>query len=76
MLSVKGIYDGKKLSLFEQVKIKSPRKVIVTFLDTDNDELTSKELHLLADKGGAFDFLDDERENIYTDNDLKVKYND
>ena len=74
MLSVKGIYDGQKLRLFERVKIKSPRKVIVTFLDTDSDELTSQELHFLADKGGAFDFLHDEKEDIYTDKDLKEKY--
>ncbi|MCH8317106.1 MAG: hypothetical protein IIA88_01190 [Bacteroidetes bacterium] len=74
MLSVKGIYDGRELRLFEQVKIKSPRKVIVTFLDTESDELTSEELHFLVDKGGAFDFLHDEQENIYTDKDLKEKY--
>ena len=28
----------------------------------------------LEDRGGAFDFLNDEREDIYTVNVLKVKY--
>ena len=74
MLSVKGIYDGQELRLFEQVKIKSPRQVIVTFLEAESDEMTTEELHFLVDKGGAFDFLHDEKENIYTDKDLKERY--
>ena len=76
MLSVTGIYDGKKIRLFERIKIRSPRKVIVTFLDLDDDEMTSEELHFISDKGGAFNFLHAEREDIYTVNELKVKYND
>ena len=74
MLSITGIYDGKKLKLFKSIKINSPKKVIVTFLDSDNDEITSEELHFISDRGGAFDFLNNKREDIYTDNDLKVKY--
>ena len=74
MLSVRGIYDGKKLKLFERVKINTPKKVIVTFLETENNEITSEEIQLIADKGGGFDFLHDEKEDIYSDKDLKVKY--
>jgi hypothetical protein len=74
MLSVKGTYDGKQLKLSEKIKIRSPKKVIVTFLDAVEDELSSEELHLLAQKGGAFDFLNDKEEDIYSDKDLKVVY--
>ena len=74
MLSVNGTYDGKQLKLAEKIKIRSPMKVIVTFLDAVEDELSSEELHLLMQKGGAFDFLNNKEEDIYTDKDLKVVY--
>lgn len=74
MLSIQGVYDGKKLKLIQEVKILFPRKVIVTFLDTVEDEITSEELNYLAEKGGAFDFLKKKEEDIYSDKDLKVKY--
>ena len=74
MLSVKGVYDGKHLKLAEKIKIRSPKKVIITFLDAIDEELTSEELHALARKGGAFDFLNNKEEDIYTDKDLKVVY--
>ncbi len=34
----------------------------------------TEDLMRLAEKGGALDFLHDEREDIYTIDDLKVKY--
>ena len=74
MLSIQGIYDGKKLKLFQEVKIRSPKKVIITFLDIVEDELSSEELHFLVEKGGAFNFLNSKEEDIYSDNDLKIKY--
>jgi hypothetical protein len=74
MLSVEGIYDGKHLKLAEKLKIRSPKKVIVTFLDSIQCELSSEELHALAQKGGAFDFLNNEAEDVYSDKDLKVVY--
>jgi len=74
MLSVKGTYDGKQLKLAEKIKIRSPKKVIVTFLDAVDDELSGEELHVIAQKGGSFDFLNNEEEDIYSDKDLKVVY--
>lgn len=74
MLSIKGIYDGKHLKLAKKIRIRSPKKVIITFLDEVEDELSSEELHLLAQKGEAFDFLKNKKEDIYTDKDLKVVY--
>src|ERR1700731_695127 len=60
-------YPGKQLKLAENIKIRSPKKVIITFLDAVEDELSSEELHLLIQKGGAFDFLNNKEEDAYTD---------
>lgn len=74
MLSVQGIYDGKVLKVFDKIKINSPKKVIVTFLDDIDEDISSDELHHMASEGGAFYFLDNDEEDIYNDDDLKVKY--
>ena len=71
ILSVHGVYDGKKLELLENINVQSPKKVIVTFLEED-DDLSSHQMHVMAQKGGAFDFL--EEEELYSDKDLKKRY--
>jgi hypothetical protein len=75
MISIPGIYDGKKLKLSKTIKLNSPQKVIVTFLDDDldNDIPSNKELMQLAEKSKAFKFLEKEPD-LYSDKDLKVKY--
>jgi len=74
MLSIQGTYDGKVLKIFNKIRINSPKRVIITFLEDPTEDITTDELHLIAQQGGAFDFLDNKEEDIYTDNDLKVKY--
>lgn len=74
MLSVRAIYDGKELKLVEEVNIQSPKEVIITFLDPVDTDPTSAEIHKMLQEGGALDFLNDEREDIYSDDDLKVKF--
>jgi len=80
MVSVQGIYDGKHLKLFENIEVNSPKRIIITFLDErgveniSKDQIDSEYLHLVADKGGAFDFLNNDKDDIYSDEDLKVKY--
>jgi hypothetical protein len=78
MLSVRAIYDGKEFRLREKLNIKTPKEVIITFLEPiGNDEIEdpgSLEIHRMVQEGGALDFLNDEREDIYSDDDLKVKY--
>ena len=73
MLSVKGIYDGEKIRFIDEVKIKTPQKVIVTFLEEAEEEI-QKEIYALADKSSSFGFLKEPEEDIYTDSDLKVRY--
>lgn len=79
MLSVRAIYDGKHLKLQKEIAIKKPQQVIVVFLDypengDEEEPLTAKELHALLAKNPALDFLSSEEEDIYSDEDLKVKY--
>lgn len=74
MLSVKAIYDGKNIKLLEKVEVRKPGKVIVTFLDEEDSDINNNEILYVAEKSGAFDFLNDPEEDIYSDKDLKVKY--
>lgn len=43
-------------------------------METANDDLPAAEIAKLAESGGAFDFLADPEEDIYNDDDLKVRY--
>jgi hypothetical protein len=74
MLSIQGTFDGKVLRIVDKIRISSPKKVIVTFLEDPDEDITSEELHLIAQEGGAFDFLENIEEDIYSDADLKIKY--
>ena len=73
MLSVKAIYDGKKLKLLDKVKVTRPHKVIITFLE-DDSYINPQVIYNAAEEGGAFDFLKEPEEDIYTDDDLKKRY--
>lgn len=74
MVSVKAIYDGKNLKLLQDFKIDKPMRIIVTFLDEDDELITSDELNNLADNNSSFDFLKEPEEDIYEDKNLKKKY--
>jgi len=43
-------------------------------METATDDLPATEIAKLAESGGAFDFLADAEEDIYSDEDLKVRY--
>jgi hypothetical protein len=63
MLSVTGVFDDKNLILKDDIIISTPQAVIVTFLDDD-----------VITPANPFAFLNDPREDIYSDDDLKIKY--
>ncbi len=42
--------------------------------NTEYDDVPTAEIAKLAEAGGAFDFLADPDEDIYSDDDLKVRY--
>jgi hypothetical protein len=71
MLSIKAIYDGKQIKFLEKIYISSPKNVIVTFLDDENE---LSDIYKLAEEGGSFDFLKEPQEDIYTDKNLKTRY--
>ncbi len=74
MLSLKAVYDGKDLIFIDRVKINTPHEVIVTFLDEPEEDITALTVQQMAMAGGSFDFLNEKEEDIYSDDDLKVKY--
>jgi len=74
MLSVNAVYDGKELKFTDRINVSGPHKVIVTFLDEQEEDITSTTMHQIAMQGSAFSFLENPEEDIYSDDDLKVKY--
>lgn len=78
MVSVRALYDGHHLNLLEKVDIKTPQEVIVIFLNLDAtslaDDIQSSEIANMVQDSGGLDFLYDSGEDIYTDQDLKIRY--
>lgn len=77
MRSVKAIYDGQTLQLLEAVEVTTPQEVIVVFLHDGNvtvEEIHANEIQELIQNSTAFDFLNAEEEDIYSDADLKLRY--
>ena len=44
LMSVPAIYDGKTIRLLESISIKSPYRVVVTFLEPIRDQATPRNL--------------------------------
>lgn len=43
-------------------------------VEVEEADFNNQDLMCLAETSGALDFLDDDREDVYTTEDLKVKY--
>ncbi len=65
------IKENYKL-MIEDLPFEKGEEVEVTI--TQKSDISTDDLMKLEDRGGSFDFLKDEREDIYTVEDLKVKY--
>ncbi|TAL69025.1 MAG: hypothetical protein EPN82_08415 [Bacteroidetes bacterium] len=66
MIAIKGIYDGKAIKPLDNIPIKKPTKVIITFID----EIIQSEDEMIRDftsHTNAFKFWEDEKEDIYQD---------
>ncbi|PIU54917.1 MAG: hypothetical protein COS88_06165 [Chloroflexi bacterium CG07_land_8_20_14_0_80_51_10] len=74
MIAVRGLFDGKEIKLLEKVDVREPQEVMITFLGIKEDEALYQGIYKLAEAGGSFDFLNAPDEDIYSDDDLKVKY--
>lgn len=56
----------------ENVPFENGEEVIVSV--SQKSEIPIEDIMKLENKGGAFDFLNNPREDIYSVNDLKVRY--
>jgi hypothetical protein len=65
MLSIQGVYDGKKLKLSETIDVHTPKKVIVTFLE--EVKTTDEDLRNFSAQTNGLKFWENEQENIYQD---------
>lgn len=74
MIAVKGLFDGKRIQFLEKIEINEPQEVIITFLGSFESQELYQDIRTLAETGGAFDFLNNPEDDIYSDEDLKVKY--
>jgi len=77
MVAVRAIYDGRQVKFLENIPVTRPTRIIVTFLEDEpllsDSEISGSEIRHLAEKGGAFDFLEDPEEDIYSDDDFVVR---
>jgi hypothetical protein len=67
MLSVKGIYDGKKVVPLEEIKATKKYKLIITFVEEIGDEEEDEAIRNFASPTDSFQFWEDPREDIYQD---------
>ena len=65
MLSVTGVYDGKTVIFTEPATHYKEGKVIITFLDEDDDE--NVHLRNFGMQNNAFDFWNNPAEDVYED---------
>ena len=67
MLSVKGIYDGKKVVPLEKIEGHRKYKLIITFVEEISDTEEEEELRNFAAPTDSFQFWEDSKEDIYQD---------
>ncbi len=67
-------FDGKKIVLEQKIALQKNARLLVIVVNGEYDDVPASEIAKLAEVGGAFDFLADPDEDIYSDDDLKVRY--
>lgn len=65
MFAVRGIYDGEKVKLTDQISDKKKYKVVVTFLEELPKE--EDEIRDFTSQTKSFDFWEDVAEDVYQD---------
>ena len=77
MLSVKAKYDVKQLKFAEKVEVSNEEEVRVVFLNRKNliqADISGTQIQTLLMDSGSLSFLESDKEEVYSDEDLKVKY--
>jgi predicted DNA-binding antitoxin AbrB/MazE fold protein len=70
MRTIRTVFRAGSFKPLESIDL--PENTPVTVALLDNDDLSAEALAKLASDGKAFDFLNDPRENIYTQSDGKA----
>jgi predicted DNA-binding antitoxin AbrB/MazE fold protein len=65
MITIKGEYENGQVKLLEQVPFKKRNKVLITFLDEEEDEEESLRNLSLKAPNALESYLYDEREDLY-----------
>lgn len=75
MTTVKGIYENGKIKLFEKIRFKTGKNVLITFLEEDrpNEDELLRSLSLTQPDNFLKEYLEDEREDLYQDYVEKIK---
>jgi len=73
-MTIKGIIKDGLIHPLEKTELKNNQEVLI-YLPNDESDMIHQELYHQASKGKSFDFLNDPEEDIYSEHDLKVKYN-
>jgi hypothetical protein len=77
MISIRAKYDGKRILFSEKIEITKEEEVIVVFLNRDQrhvEDVSGTEIQSILANSGSLSFLQSENEDVYSDQDLKVKY--
>lgn len=67
MLTVAGIFENGKVELLQKVNASSKRKVLVTFVDEDNEDDNIRSISLLQTTEEMQAYLSNKMEDIYQD---------
>jgi len=75
-IEIKKISSDKVIVDLESIKklISIAEKIDKVNLIETEEDISTNELMKLTEKNGSFDFLNDKKEDLYSINDLKVKY--
>ena len=67
MRKIRAIFQGGNFKPLEPVDLPENTRLTVALLDTD--DLSADAIAELAHEGGAFDYLNDPREEVYSESD-------
>lgn len=77
MISIRAKFDGKRILFSEKIEITKEEEVIVVFLNRDQpqvEDVSGMEIQSILANSESLSFLQAEEENVYSDQDLKVRY--
>lgn len=63
MLTVRGIYEDGKIKLLDKVPVSAKQKVLITFMEEEEDE--ARDVSLKPSAQEWKNYLSDEREDLY-----------